>query len=171
MTPGPFLYMPSADIAPEFRVIIRQDGRLIPFEIHQRTGARTGAALLDIAGRVTQITVVRTRSVPPNFPHLLTWRASVTDRHEIKDLVDMVLAGRVARGTPDTCAPVMRDGIVTYILLSYTLIFHMADGTIVKRFYTPSDGSLQAIVVPNLRETMDAIFAIQGIRFTDCPTP
>ena len=96
----------------------------------------------------------------------------VVDPQQVKDIVDLVLAGPIRTGASDACAPVIvSHGYLTVVqvLLSYNLTFHMRDGTIVERHYHPSDGALRGpIYVQDLRALMDEVFESAGIRFDDC---
>jgi len=157
---------------PQFRLIVRRDGRLQTYEVRTRQGAVQGGDLLDIAGRVTRVTIRRSRATPPNDTHQLHWRVDVDDQQRVKDIVDLVVVGALHDGVPDGCAPVKvlsKNPTIVHSFLSYTLVFQMADGTIVRRFYFPSNGALEGpIYVQNLRELMDAIFEAAGVRFDDC---
>ena len=80
--------------------------------------AQTGADLLDIGGKVRYISVNSTEDG-------VTELASITDPEQVAVLVELVLGAPVDQSRQD------------YGVTQYFIAFHLRDGTIVSRSYSP----------------------------------
>lgn len=119
--------------APTFRLAARQNGRIVLFEADTNPRAKTGADLLDIAGKVASITVTDDTGTTT------TPLATVRDERQVRELVTLLLA-----------APVDQTRLSAGSGPRYILIFHLADETQVARFYTPGSREVaRGIIVPD----------------------
>jgi hypothetical protein len=116
---------------PTFRLAARQDGRLVIFEADTNPRARVGRDLLDLEGKVRQISI---NSRADGTTEL----GAITDPRQVAAMVRMLLAGPVdQRIQPAGEQPVR------------LLAFHLLDGTATVRVYDPGDRRLQpGILVP-----------------------
>ena len=116
---------------PEFRLAAHRDGRLVLFEADTNPKAQTGADLLDIGGKVLYIGVVSAEDG-------VTESAAITDPEQVAVLVEMVLGSPVDQSHP------------TQVSIQYFIDFHLRDGTIVTRAYSPDSGELsRGIMLPD----------------------
>ena len=105
---------------PSFRLAASHRGRLRLYEADAADGARTGADLLDLAGRVRYLSVNSGRSE----------LARIKDRPRVAELVGQVLA-----------APVRPAGGRAEQRYCF-VVFNLADGTAVRRSFFPATGEL-----------------------------
>jgi hypothetical protein len=105
-----------------FRLAASHDGRLWLYEAHEVPGARTGADLLDLAGKVRYIGI---NSLVDGSTEL----TAIRQRTQVARLVQGILNAPVrASRTSDG-----NDCVIA---------FHLADGTAVTRAYDPGTGEL-----------------------------
>jgi len=114
---------------PTFRVATPREGRIVLFEVDTNPRARTGADLLDIAGKVCAIGV--------NGEDAATQLGAITDPRHIATLIGLILAAPVDQQRTD------QNGV------RYFIAFHLMDGTTVTRAYWPDSGELaRGIMAP-----------------------
>ena len=115
---------------PEFRLAAYRDDRLVLFEADTNPRAQTGADLLDIGGKVQYIGVNSSEDG-------VTELAAITDPEQVAVLVELVLG-----------APVDQTHL-TQVSIQYFIAFHLRDGTITTRAYSPDSGELfRGIMLP-----------------------
>ena len=115
---------------PEFRLAAYRDDRLVLFEADTNPSAQTGADLLDIGGKVQYIGVNSSEDG-------VTELAAITDPEQVAVLVELVLG-----------APVDQTHL-TQVSIQYFIAFHLRDGTITTRAYSPDSGELsRGIMLP-----------------------
>ena len=105
---------------PSFRLAASHRGRLRLYEADAADGARTGADLLDLAGKVRYLSVNSGRSE----------LARIKDRPRVAELVGQVLA-----------APVRPAGGRAEQRYCF-VVFNLADGTAVRLSFFPATGEL-----------------------------
>ena len=105
---------------PSFRLAASHQGRLRLYEADAADGARTGADLLDLAGKVRYLSVNSGRSE----------LARIKDRPRVAELVGQVLA-----------APVRPAGGRAEQRYCF-VVFNLADGTAVRQSFFPATGEL-----------------------------
>lgn len=105
---------------PSFRLAASHRGHLRLYEADAADGARTGADLLDLAGKVRYLSVNSGRSE----------LARIKDRPRIAELVGQVLAAPVR---PTSSQAEQRHCFV---------VFNLTDGTAVRRAFFPATGEL-----------------------------
>lgn len=116
---------------PEFRLAAYRDDRLVLFEADTNPRAQTGADLLDIGGKVQYIGVNSAEDG-------VTEVASITDPVQEAVLVESVLGAPVDQTRPP------HGGIQNFFIA-----FHLRDGTISIRAYSPDSGELsRGILLP-----------------------
>lgn len=134
---------------PSFRLAASHHGRLRLYEAREATGARVGADLLDLAGKVRYLSVNSGR----------VELARITERDQVAELVDLVLAAPVgpARATAANryCA----------------VVFNMADRTAVRRMFFPETGELMSGVVAPQRFSDAVVQALAARQRTCGPRP
>jgi hypothetical protein len=131
---GDAAYVPTGEpvfavkgYAPAFRVAARHDGRLVLYEADSNPGARRGADLLDIEGKVKSIALVDQK----------TGRAVVSrlsDRTHVDSLVRIIAGASIDPSYP----PTQSSGPVDYLQLA----FELEDGTVTVRAYDRIRGVL-----------------------------
>ena len=133
---------------PEFRLAAYRDDRLVLFEADTNPEAQTGADLLDIGGKVQYIGV---NSAQDGVTEL----AAITDPEQVAVLVELVLG-----------APVDQTHL-TQVSIQYFIAFHLRDGTITTRAYSPDSGELfRGIMLPEAFGT-----AVEQALSAATPTP
>ena len=105
---------------PSFRLAATHNGRLRLYEADAAVGARTGADLLDLAGKVRYLSVNSGRSE----------LARIKDRPRVTELVGQVLAAPVR---PTSSQAEQRHCFV---------VFNLTDRTAVRRAFFPATGEL-----------------------------
>jgi hypothetical protein len=116
---------------PRFRLAAWQDTQLVLFEADTNPAAQYGADLLDIAGKVTYLTINSPRDGTTEL-------ATITDQPRITRLVEMIGGAPV-----DQEASTRSDD-------RYFLVFYLRDGTRVSRAFWPKTGELsRGIMLPN----------------------
>lgn len=128
LAPGTVLYAVKG-YNTSFRLAAAHDGNLFLFEADSNPGAKSGADLLDLKGKVTRLTIGNPVDGGP-----LT---AIVDPAVVARLVDDVLAAPVF---PEG----QRGGDATAGEKRYMLTFHFADGTATVRSYWPDTGFLWA---------------------------
>jgi len=103
---------------PEFRLAAYRGDRLVLYEADTNPKAQTGADLLDIGGKVRYIGVNSEQDG-------VTELATITDPEQVAVLVELVLGAPVDQSRRD------------YGVTQYFIAFHLRDGTIVSRGYSP----------------------------------
>lgn len=103
-----------------FRLAVRSSNEIFFFEVAQNPHARTGADLLDIAGKVQFITVA-----PIDNPDSAT--RTIRNPANILKLVNTIVT-----------APIAPQAQCTFQGSQEALIFHLADGSVVEISYWPS---------------------------------
>jgi hypothetical protein len=115
---------------PEFRLAAFRDDRLVLYEADTNPKAQTGADLLDIGGKVHYIGV---NSAEDGVTEL----AAIEAPEQMAVLVELVLG-----------APVDQTHL-TQVGIKYFIAFHLRDGTVVTRGYSPNSGELsRGIMLP-----------------------
>jgi hypothetical protein len=129
---------------PTFRLAASHDGRLRLYEADAAVGARTGADLLDLAGKVRYLSVNSGRSE----------LARVKDRARVAELVRQVLA-----------APVGPSGGRAEDRYCF-VVFNLTDRTAVRRAFFPGTGELLAGVFapPAFTEEVEDALKARGRR-------
>jgi hypothetical protein len=113
-----------------FRLAARHDGYLVLYEADTNPAARTGADLLDLAGKVSYIGI---NSATDGTTRL----GAIRDSVQVERLVAMVESAPVDQSRQGSGA------------MGYFIDFHMVDGTDVTRAYWPDAGVLgRGIMVP-----------------------
>jgi hypothetical protein len=129
---------------PSFRLAAGHHGRLHLYEAEEATGARTGADLLDLAGKVRYLSVNSGRFE----------LARIKDGPRVAELVGQVLAAPV-RPT---------DGRAEHRYCF--VVFNLADRTAVRRVFFPDTGQLApgVFVPPSFTEAMEQALEAKGRR-------
>jgi hypothetical protein len=129
---------------PSFRLAASHHGRLHLYEAEEAAGARTGADLLDLAGKVRYLSVNSRRFE----------LARIKDGPRVAELVAQVLAAPV-RPT---------DGRAEHRYCF--VVFNLADGTAVRRSFFPDTGQLApgVYVPPAFTEAMEQALEAKGRR-------
>jgi len=127
---------------PSFRLAARHRGRLHLYEADTAVGARTGADLLDLAGKVRYLSVNSGRSE----------LARVKDRARVAELVRQVLA-----------APVLPTGGRAEDRSCF-VVFNLTDRTAVRRALFPGTGELRPGVFapPAFTEAVEGALEARG---------
>ena len=134
---------------PGFRLAASHHGRLRLYEAEEADGARTGADLLDLAGKVRYLSVNSGRFE----------LARVKDGPRVAELVGQVLAAPV-RPT---------DGRVEHRYCF--VVFNLADRTAVRRLFVPATGELRpGVFLPSsFTEAMEQALEAKGRRCGRAP--
>ncbi|HEX3213737.1 MAG TPA: hypothetical protein VH016_14300 [Actinomycetota bacterium] len=119
LAPGSPVYRVKG-YSPSFRLAARHHGRVWLYEAEEAAGARVGADLLDLAGKVRYLSVNSRRFE----------LARIKDRPRVAELVGQVLAAPVR---PSSGRAEQRYCFV---------VFNLADGTAVRRILFPATGEL-----------------------------
>jgi hypothetical protein len=129
---------------PSFRLAASHRGRLRLYEAEEAAGARTGADLLDLAGKVRYLSVNSGRFE----------LARIKDGRRVAELVGQVLAAPV-RPT---------DGRAQHRYCF--VVFNLADRTAVRRAFFPDTGELRpgVFVPPAFTEEMEQALEAKGRR-------
>ena len=122
LDPGTAIYEVTG-YSPRFRLAAVSDGTVTVFEADTSPGARTGADLLDIRGKVRSISI-------NSRENGITELASIEDPGMVESLVKIVLTAPFDQGQRD------HDG------QRYFIAFHMEDGTEVRRAFWLGSGEL-----------------------------
>ena len=131
LAPGTVVYT-LAGYAPSFRLAAHRDGGLVVYEADFNPTARHGRDLLDLAGKVSSI------SVDSDTGDGTTPIGTIGDRSEVERLTGMLLA-----------APVDQRSQAGHAGARYFLLFHLTDGTAVIRAYFRGSGEVsRGILTP-----------------------
>ena len=147
---------------PTFRLAAKRGNDYYTYEVAENPRARTGADLLDIAGKVTSIGVhddqdVAHRGYSPQDPRGES--GAITDAARVRELVGMVLA-----------APVYAEQGSSGESMRYVVVFHLSDGTSsIRGLYSTAGILLPAIHVP--MAFTSAIAGAVGIEVTPGVSP
>jgi len=115
--------------SPDFRLIANTGTKILLYEADTNPHAEKGADLLDIGGKVEYIDI--------NASDGKTNLASIKEESLVSSLVEMVLNAPVDQTFRSS------GGSQLFI------VFHLTDGTVVKRSFWPDDGELsRGIMVP-----------------------
>lgn len=106
-----------------FRVAAETEGELLLYEVADNPNATHGRDILDIEGKVTRISV-------NTEPSTLDERRALEDQAVVETLVGLMLDAPVVE--VETRSPGA----------AYPLVFHLTDGTTVRRVFWPSTGIL-----------------------------
>lgn len=130
---------------PSFRLAARHHGRLWLYEASEAVGARTGADLLDLAGKVHYLSVNSGRVEV----------ARIKDRPRVAELVQRVLEAPVG--------PTRGRAEDRYCFV----VFNMVDRTAVRRAFSPGTGELMpGVFAP--RAFSDAVESALRARQANC---
>ena len=130
---------------PEFRLAAYRDDRLVLYEADTNPKAQTGADLLDIGGKVHYIGV---NSAEDGITEL----AAIEEPEQVAILVELVLG-----------APVDQTHM-TQVGIKYFIAFHLRDGTIVSRRYSPDSGELSRGIMLPEAFGIAVEYAVSGMR-------
>ena len=133
------------DYSPQFRLVALAGGRQIFYEADTNPNAKVGADLLDLEGKVVYISINSRNDGTTEL-------AAIRDAKQVSDLTQMILDAPVDQ-------TVRQNGSDQYFL-----VFHLEDGTSVRRSFLLDTGELQrGIFLP------DAF--VQDIRSALTPSP
>ncbi len=123
--------------AASFRIAARRNGQIQLYEADSNPAARKGSELLDLAGKVSKI------SIDSDTGDGTNQIASISERASVERLVGLVLAARVDQHS-EAGHPGSR----------YFLIFRLDDGTAVMRAYFRDSGEVsRGILTPREFQT------------------
>jgi len=127
---------------PSFRLAASHHGRLLLYEAEEAAGARTGADLLDLDGKVRYLSVNSGRYE----------LARIKDRPRVTELVGRVLAAPVR---PTSGRIEQRYCFV---------VFNLTDRTAVRRLFVPGTGELWpgVVVPPPFTEAIEGALEAEG---------
>ena len=148
LAPGSSVYQVTG-YRPSFRLAASHHGRLWLYEAHEAVGARVGADLLDLRGKVRYVSVNSDR----------VELARIKERDQVAGLVQLVLAAPVGparvRTTNRYCA----------------VVFNMVDRTAVRRMFFPETGELMPGVFAPQEFSNAVVSALDARQRTCGPKP
>ena len=131
LSPGTVLYRVNG-YSPSFRIAARRDGQIVLYESDTNPTAHRGADLLDLAGKVTKI------SIDSDTGDGTNQLAAITDQAMVDNAVRLLLR-----------APVDQHSTAGHGGSRYFLVFQLIDGTTVMRAYFRSSGEVsRGILAP-----------------------
>jgi hypothetical protein len=148
LAPGSSVYRVKG-YRPSFRLAASRDGRLQLYEAQETAGARVGADLLDLAGKVRYLSVNSGR----------VELARIKERDRVAELVQLVLAAPVGpsrvRAESRHCA----------------VVFNLVDRTAVRRILFPETGELMSGVFTPPEFSQAVVGALDARQRTCGPRP
>ena len=132
LSPGTVVYQVNG-YSPMFRLAARRYGQIVLYESDSNPAAHRGADLLDLAGKVSTI------SIDSDTGDGTNQLVAITAKEQVDILVGLLLA-----------APVDQHATAGHNGGRYFLVFHLADGTAVMRAYFRNSGEVfRGILAPS----------------------